>query len=207
MNTQEKIVHAAKSLFVDQGFAITQMKEIATVSGINRRTLYRYFPTKEDLLLYVYIEAMKELNGYLNSVADDVTGDNGFEKFRHYLTKIDIKRMSSFMFFIAQFDSRIINFLSNDKFSQEMKSIEDPKKYRLFDLICEGVSDGSMRNDLSVLEIFMYLSHSFMAMYQRIIMEQFDKDRSDSNAIDYEKLFIAMTLDGLKRVVEKDTIL
>lgn len=203
MNTLDKIVHTAKDLFTAKGFSSTQMKEVASSAEINRRTLYRYFPTKEELIFHIYIEAMRELNAYLNSVADDVKGDNGFEKFRNYLTHIDIQEMSSFMIFIAQFDNNIINLLSDEKINDEMKIFEEPQNYRLYNLICEGIEDGSIRNDLSSLEIFMYLSHSFMAMYQRIILQQFDKE--NNNEINYEKLFITMTLDGLKRTHEKDT--
>jgi AcrR family transcriptional regulator len=38
-------------LFLDQGFDATTMEQIATEVGISRRSLFRYFATKEDIVL------------------------------------------------------------------------------------------------------------------------------------------------------------
>ena len=48
--TRELILHTALDLFVAQGFEPTRMEEIADQADIGVSTLYRYFPTKEQLL-------------------------------------------------------------------------------------------------------------------------------------------------------------
>lgn len=198
MNTLEKIVDASKKLFSEQGFAATRMKEIAALAKINRRTLYRYFPTKEELIFHIYIEAMEQLHNYLNSVAKNVGGENGFEQFHHYLTMIDIEVMRPFLHFTAQFDSRMIDSLSEEKVGEKLRSIDEPKNYILYDIICEGILDGSIRGDLSPQEIFRYLSHSFLAMYQRIVIQQSNRNSVQGERIDYEILFITLTLDSIR---------
>lgn len=40
----------ALDLFIERGFERTTVDEIATAAGIGRRTLFRYFPSKNDLL-------------------------------------------------------------------------------------------------------------------------------------------------------------
>jgi AcrR family transcriptional regulator len=49
--TELAIVDAAMKLFARQGFAVTTIDEIAVAAGIGRRTVFRYFPAKEDIVL------------------------------------------------------------------------------------------------------------------------------------------------------------
>jgi AcrR family transcriptional regulator len=46
-----EIITAACALFVEQGFEATTVDQIAGVVGISRRSFFRYFGTKEDVLL------------------------------------------------------------------------------------------------------------------------------------------------------------
>ena len=48
--TRLDIVRAADALFREQGFDDTSMTAVAEAAGVSRRTLYRYFPTKEDIV-------------------------------------------------------------------------------------------------------------------------------------------------------------
>lgn len=49
--TEQAIVDAAMKLFARGGYAATTVDDIAAAAGVGRRTLFRYFPTKEDILL------------------------------------------------------------------------------------------------------------------------------------------------------------
>ena len=48
---------AAMRLFLEQGFDATTMEQIANEAGISRRSLFRYFGTKEDIVLGNLVEA------------------------------------------------------------------------------------------------------------------------------------------------------
>src|SRR3712207_3620346 len=48
---QAEIAAAAMRLFLDRGFEATTMEQIAAEVGISRRSLFRYFGTKEDIVL------------------------------------------------------------------------------------------------------------------------------------------------------------
>lgn len=47
---RQRIVAAAWRLFAEHGFDGTTMTDIATAADVPRRSLFRYFPTKEDIV-------------------------------------------------------------------------------------------------------------------------------------------------------------
>ncbi|MBB6175188.1 AcrR family transcriptional regulator [Nocardiopsis mwathae] len=49
--TREALIEAALRLYSEQGFASTTTEEIATAADVSQRTLFRYFPCKEEVLL------------------------------------------------------------------------------------------------------------------------------------------------------------
>jgi len=51
---RDEIVSCATDLFASKGFQLTTMDDIAEAAGITKRTLYRYFPSKEQLLYDIH---------------------------------------------------------------------------------------------------------------------------------------------------------
>jgi AcrR family transcriptional regulator len=49
--TRQVIQEQAMRLFLDKGYAATTVQEIATAAGVSHMTFFRYFPTKEDVVL------------------------------------------------------------------------------------------------------------------------------------------------------------
>ena len=54
---QAEIGDVAMRLFLERGFEATTMEQIANEAGISRRSLFRYFGTKEDIVLGNLVEA------------------------------------------------------------------------------------------------------------------------------------------------------
>jgi AcrR family transcriptional regulator len=48
--TRDRIADAAMKLFLDRGYEATTMDEVADAADVSRRSLFDYFPTKEDVL-------------------------------------------------------------------------------------------------------------------------------------------------------------
>jgi AcrR family transcriptional regulator len=62
----DKLIAAAREVFAEQGTSAS-LEEIARRAGVGIATLYRRFPTRQDLLEAVYLE---EVEGISNSAAD-----------------------------------------------------------------------------------------------------------------------------------------
>ena len=53
VETKQLLVDTAFDLFVERGFSNVSMEEVAQAAGVSRSTLYRRFPTKDDLVFEV----------------------------------------------------------------------------------------------------------------------------------------------------------
>src|SRR5438270_7912010 len=56
----EAVIAAAKKLFADQGLD-AQMPDVARVAGVGVGTVYRHFPTKDDLVAALVAERFERL--------------------------------------------------------------------------------------------------------------------------------------------------
>jgi AcrR family transcriptional regulator len=58
--TQARILDSALTLFREQGFDATTMRQVASQSGMSLGAAYHYFPTKEAIVLAYYLQAAEE---------------------------------------------------------------------------------------------------------------------------------------------------
>lgn len=58
--TRDAIGDAAVSLFLERGFDRVSVNDIAAAAEVSKPTLFRYFPTKEDLVLYRFADHQGE---------------------------------------------------------------------------------------------------------------------------------------------------
>ena len=49
LRTRQEIADQAMKLFAQRGFDAVTVAEVASAAGISEKTVYNYFPTKEDL--------------------------------------------------------------------------------------------------------------------------------------------------------------
>ena len=66
------ILAAAMKVFARRGFAATRVEDVLEEAGVARRTFYRYFTSKEDVLAAVYELATGELLRALDDAAESV---------------------------------------------------------------------------------------------------------------------------------------
>lgn len=65
--TRIEIQHAALELFEKSSFDATTVEEIAGAAGVSPRTFFRYFPTKEECVLFDLYGFDEALTAYLRS--------------------------------------------------------------------------------------------------------------------------------------------
>jgi AcrR family transcriptional regulator len=65
-----EILDAATAVFSKDGFATADVQEIADKTGVGKGTVYRYFPSKEELFLAAVDHGMRNLKSAVDSAAD-----------------------------------------------------------------------------------------------------------------------------------------
>lgn len=63
--THEEIAAVALDLFARRGFEATSVADIAAAVGVERRTIFRYFPSKNDIVWGSFDAVIELLRGYL----------------------------------------------------------------------------------------------------------------------------------------------
>ncbi len=85
---REEILDAAAALFAQRGYSETDTQLLAETLNVGKGTLYRYFPSKQELFLAVADRAMRQLRERVDAAIVDV--DEPLERIRRgirsYLT-------------------------------------------------------------------------------------------------------------------------
>lgn len=66
---RQEIFDAAVRLFLEKGFQETSMREIGAAAGMGKSTLYDYFKTKDDILLYLLEDKSQQLTRQAQEIA------------------------------------------------------------------------------------------------------------------------------------------
>jgi mycofactocin system transcriptional regulator len=70
--TRASLSRVALQLFIDRGFNETTVDDIAEAAGIGRRTLFRYFPSKNDLPWGDFEAGLEDMRQFLKDLPADL---------------------------------------------------------------------------------------------------------------------------------------
>lgn len=152
-NTEDRIVEAAKCVFVRKGYEATKMGDIAVEAGIGRTALNYYFRTKEMLFDAVLSQLLSGLLPNISRILDEDT--TMLEKLpaiiEQYLALIQSNR--DFPFFL-------VTELNRDPQNIFNTIMRDPSRIqpilRLRKQIEEEMEQGLLRK-MSILDLFATL--------------------------------------------------
>jgi TetR/AcrR family transcriptional regulator, regulator of mycofactocin system len=87
--THAAIEEAAFSLFEQQGFEATTLDDIAAALGIGRRTLFRYYPSKNDILWGQFDDSLRHFEEFLDAVPAEATVFEAIRRAIHHFNALD----------------------------------------------------------------------------------------------------------------------
>lgn len=151
------IVDAAEKLFFSKGYDNVSMKDISDAVGISRAALYLYFKNKETVYFAVILRAAKIMNRmFKESVKSEKKGidkieDIGKAYFEFYNEFTDYH--DAYLYFESQRFSKC-----DDEYASVIKALSNETTKVLYDVIVEGMEDGSIREDINPLEMAIYIA-------------------------------------------------
>ncbi|HEX5654326.1 MAG TPA: TetR/AcrR family transcriptional regulator [Chitinophagaceae bacterium] len=151
-STEEKILQAAKKVFVLKGMAGARMQDIADEAGINKALLHYYFRNKEKLFEVIFMEAAQKLFPRINQVFN--SEQPLFEKIESFCSEyIDVVMENPYLplFVINEINQDPDYFLSK---VWSGKSKPDPRKF--LEQIEKEVKKGTIKR-VSPLHLLMNL--------------------------------------------------
>src|SRR2546430_2214137 len=83
--TRETIARAARELFAERGYHDTTLPEIAEAADVSTRTIFAYFPSKEDILFSDF-PVMKE--ALAQALAERPEGEDALETVRKFILSL-----------------------------------------------------------------------------------------------------------------------
>ncbi len=169
---KDLIIAKARETFLQKGLFNTVMDDIADRVGLTRRTLYRYFKTKEDLAYETTIVLLKEWNDYQKMIFDSLEG-NGIERLESFLNNL-IDYMSNkieVMKYLGEFD-----FCFQDGTTLELDTnvivrfdeiiLESDRL--ITEIINLGQEDKSIKSDFDVKLMVATISNILWSFGQRV---------------------------------------
>jgi AcrR family transcriptional regulator len=156
---EEDIVNAAEKVLTVVGYSKASMEEIAKEAQFSRKTIYQYFPDKEDLFFSVLIRGFQRLLNYCLEGAKN--GNTGFEKlknlaFAYYSFYQDFPGTMELMNCVGYIKSKKENVAKHEAFN----SLSNLVAQEIQKVINEGQTDGSIRTDLD--STYLARSSQFM---------------------------------------------
>ena len=169
--TNQRILAGAYRAFAERTIEGNTMNDVAKEAGLGVASVYRYYPTKPDLVLAVSAWAWEKFyKAYVDGVSEEeIEKLTGAEDFENYL--------DSFLYLYRE-HSDMLRF--NQNFNLYMRSGEIPAdrmnpytemiraQARRFSITYQkGKEDGTLRTDMPEEEMFSVTMHLMLAVVTR----------------------------------------
>lgn len=149
-DSKERILKTAIKIFAEKGLDGARINDIAAQAGLNKRMIYHYFGSKENL----YVEVLRE---NIKKVCD--AGASGYDPKDDLQTNIQ-RILKKYMYFLAENEDflRLVNWeaLNRGAYVAGLLS-EFRNRYQesLNEMLEKGMENGLLRSDLDVAQLLL----------------------------------------------------
>jgi AcrR family transcriptional regulator len=150
---RHEIFHQVVGVFLKKGFQETSMREIAEAAGLGKSTLYDYFKTKDDILLYFFEDQMGDLTEAAQKIALQNIPAN--ERLRQIMkAHLDLLQANKSLFLRLSIEIQRLSFDSQKQIQMNRHRYQDLLRV----LIEEGIREGVFRKVDPLLAARMLLN-------------------------------------------------
>lgn len=152
---KSEIFNCGKDLFSRNGFKVTNVSDITKMAGIGTGTFYKYYTSKEELFMNIYLEENEKLK---RSIMESVpTGADPIELIKGIIQK-NLEGMKANPILKEWYNRDLFNKIEKEFYKSDgIKSIHEIMNGSTFELIKLWRSEGKLRDDIDddmILTIF-----------------------------------------------------
>ena len=170
---KNEILNAARESFITKGLVETTMDHIAKEVKITRRTLYRYYKTKEELAFEIEIMLFEELYHFQNEIYKTLEG-NGLRKIELYFNELAnyVEKNSNVIRYSGEFDYYFRGEYPYLELTTRFKNMISSNDHLLEQLIKDGKEDGSIRKDIDPVLTGLTINNVLLSLSQRVLFRE-----------------------------------
>ncbi len=143
---RHEIFHQVVNVFLKKGFQETSMREIAEAAGLGKSTLYDYFKTKDEILLYYFQDQLNDLTEAAQQIA--LQNEAADERLRQITQMhMDFLQANKSLFMKLSMEAQRLKTESQKELQKKRHAYQD----LLRALIDEGIQEGTFRKVDSLL--------------------------------------------------------
>ena len=167
----DQIIEACFKMFAENGIEQVTMTELAQASDVGRMTLFRYFPTKTELVVAISTYKWKEFIEWHNSLlsAEEIEMLTGAEYLKFFIYSFlelyrdhkDILRLN------YNFNSFLIYQKGTEEQKKPYKELVDTLAEKFHTVYERGMLDGTLNTDIPEQTMFSSIFHIMLAAVTR----------------------------------------
>lgn len=140
LQRRREIAHASVALFLAQGFPETSMREIAAAAGMGKSSLYDYFTTKDDILLFLIEDIATTLTEGARAIAgSNLPPDDCLRQIMEM--QLDYLQANDNLFWLLNDEARRLKPESQQRLHMQRYVFQD----LVASIIQAGIAQGSFR--------------------------------------------------------------
>jgi AcrR family transcriptional regulator len=137
---RREIFNAAVNVFLKKGFQETSMREIAETAEMGKSTLYDYFKTKDEIIVFIFEEELKDLTSRAQKIAlQNTRADKRLRQVMEMHLEFLTENKSLFM--RLSIEAQRLRLESQKRIQEGRHVYQDLLK----DLVEEGIREGTFR--------------------------------------------------------------
>jgi TetR/AcrR family transcriptional regulator len=153
--TREAILVAAQDEFAAKGLFGGRVNVIAKKAGANKRMIYHYFGSKEDL----YLAALER-------VYEGLRGEERMLHLDHLAPKIAIKRLVEFNFDYSRAHPELVSLINSENLhrarhlrkSKKVRELHSPFVQLVAEILRRGAAAGVFRRGLDPIDVYISIA-------------------------------------------------
>lgn len=137
---RHEIFHQVVNVFLRKGFQETSMREIAEAAGLGKSTLYDYFKTKDEILVYYFEDQLNDLMVEAQQIAiQNKTADRRLREITQM--HMEFLQANKNLFLKMSMEVQRLKLESQKKIQEKRHAYQDLIRA----LIDEGIREGAFR--------------------------------------------------------------